>query len=308
MSWPKLDEDGRGSWCDAEHGAEVFEEIRTRKEKWKMCTPIMLTDVIKIADVKQYKLHLACANEERTHPLNEYAADRNEWVRWNEWRGEKNDWTLPYIFSFIEYFPIANTYLFGGIFSVKERLPNRYVLQEVESFSKWEGRLICRFQRDQVLRGRAYRLESLMDSLEVHSILPERYNGERFCGYHMVNHSFAALRPILLREKQDWKSSLVAVKGVYLVLDTSNGKPYVGSAYGDAGIWSRLSCYINTGHGWNDGLVKTIKEKGVEYALENFKFSILDVFAFNTSDGEILAREAHWKNVMLSRQYGYNMN
>ena len=73
----------------------------------------------------------------------------------------------------------------------------------------------------------------------------------------------------------------------------SNGKTYVGSANGDAGIWSKLSCYVNTGHGWNDELVRTITEKGFDYALANFKFSILEVFAFNTPDSVILVRESH---------------
>lgn len=116
------------------------------------------------------------------------------------------------------------------------------------------------------------------------------------------------LKAIIQKEKQDWKASLTAVKGVYLIIDTHNGKSYIGSAYGDAGIWSRLCCYVNTGHGWNDELVKTITEKGIDYALANFKFSVLEVFSFNTSDDVILNREKHWKNVMLSRKFGYNKN
>jgi hypothetical protein len=97
-------------------------------------------------------------------------------------------------------------------------------------------------------------------------------------------------------------------KGVYLITDTKNGKSYVGSAYGDAGIWNRLCCYIGTGHGGNDGLVELIREKGVEYALSNFRFSLLEVCNFNTPDEIILAREAHWKSVLLSREFGYNRN
>lgn len=273
-----------------------------------MTTSIKLSDIIHIDDPTQYKLHLACANPDGVHPLNEYVADRSNWIGWNEWRGDKNDWNRPYIFSFIDFYPISNAYLFGGVFEVKERLSDRYVIQEVESFAKWEGRLVCRFYRYQGLRGRAFLLEGQIDSFEVLQVLPERYDGERFCGYESINHAFSVLRPILLSEKQDWKASLMAVKGVYLIMDTSNGKTYVGSAYGDAGIWSRLACYINTGHGWNDELVKTINEKGFDYALANFKFSILEVFAFNTPDDVILARESHWKNVMLSRQFGYNKN
>lgn len=273
-----------------------------------MTTAIKLSDIIQIDDPNQYKLHLACANQDGVHPLNEYIADRSNWLRWNEYRKGKDIWTRPYIFSFIEFYPISNAYLFGGVFEIKDRLPDHYVIQEVESYAKWEGRLVCRFYRYQGMRGRAFHLAKHLNSFEIIQLLPERYDGERFCGYESINHGFSILRPIFLSEKQDWKASLMAVKGIYLIMDTSNGKTYVGSAYGDAGIWSRLSCYINTGHGWNDELMNTINKKGLNYALENFKFSILEVFAFNTPDDVILGRESHWKNVMLSRKFGYNKN
>ena len=273
-----------------------------------MNAPIKLTDLISIQNPDQYKLHLACANEDGIHPLNEYIIDRKNWIGWNEWRGGKDQWTRKYVFSFIEFFPIANAYLFGGVFEVKERLDDKYILEEVPDFEKWEGRLICKFHRYQGLRGRAFYLETLLDSFEVLQILPEKYEGERFCGYENINHPFAVLRAIIQKEKQDWKASLTAVKGVYLIIDTENGKTYIGSAYGDAGIWSRLECYVNTGHGWNDELVKTIEEKGIDYALRNFKFSVLEVFAFNTADEVILNRESHWKSVMLTRIFGYNKN
>jgi len=269
---------------------------------------IKLTDLMKIDHPNQYKLHLACTSPDGTHPLNDYVIDKNNWRDWNEWRGRKNQWTRKYIFSFIEFYPISNTWLFGGVFEVKERLPDRYILEEIPDFDKFEGRLICKFYRYKGLRGRAFNLESYIDSFEVLQILPEKYEGERFCGYENINHSFAVLRSIIQREKQDWKISLSAVKGVYLILDTVNGKTYVGSAYGDAGIWSRLTSYVTTGHGWNDELVKTIKEKSIDYALKNFKFTILEIFTFNTSDEVIRNRESHWKNVLSSRQFGYNKN
>ncbi len=66
-----------------------------------MTVPIKLIDLIPIEHPVQYKLHLACANEDGVHPLNEYMADRNNWIGWNEWRGAKNQWTRKYIFSFI---------------------------------------------------------------------------------------------------------------------------------------------------------------------------------------------------------------
>jgi hypothetical protein len=273
-----------------------------------MNEPIRLTDLIPIADPTQYKLHLACANEEGDHPLDDYIINNDNWIGWNEWRGKKDEWTRRYIFSFIEFYLISDSYLFGGVFEVMERLSDRYVINKVTAFEKWEGRLVCKFHRYQGLRGRAFFLENYLDTFEVLQILPEKYDGEMFCGYENINHSFGALKAIIGKGKQDWKASLEAVKGVYLIIDAKDGRTYVGSAYGDAGIWSRLGCYLTTGHGWNDELVETITEKGIDYALANFKFSLLEVFAYNTADEVILKRESHWKNVMLSRTFGYNKN
>ena len=93
-----------------------------------------------------------------------------------------------------------------------------------------------------------------------------------------------------------------------MIIDKENGKTYVGSAYGTQGIWARLSCYVYTGDGGNDELLNVINIKGKDYAMRNFKFSILEVFAFNTPDEVILQREAYWKNVLISREFGYNRN
>ena len=269
---------------------------------------LKLTELLTIPNPEQFKLHLSASSEDE-HPLNAYVRDRDAWHGWNRWRDpRKNDWTRPYIFSFIEFYPVTGSYLFGGAFEVLERHSDRYEIQEIEEYAKWEGRLVCSFHRYRGMRGRAFYLENYLDQFTVHQLLPERYDGESFCGYEAINHRFSELQPLLHAEKADWKASLIAVKGVYLIIDCSNGKSYVGSAYGGHGIWSRLNCYINTGHGWNDDLVRTIKREGHDYALQNFKFSILEVFTTNTPDDVILNRESHWKNVMLSRQFGYNKN
>jgi hypothetical protein len=94
-----------------------------------------------------------------------------------------------------------------------------------------------------------------------------------------------------------------------LSLDKSNGKNYVGFAYGDSGIWSRWSCYIGTAHGDNDELTKLIKKEGFEYAIQNFKLSLLEYRSMKTDDKVIINRESYWKEVFLSRgEFGYNLN
>ena len=85
-------------------------------------------------------------------------------------------------------------------------------------------------------------------------------------------------------------------------------KQYISLAYGDAGIWSRWACYIGTGHGWNDELVKLVQANGLDYARKNFRFSILEVMNKSTPDEVVLEREAHWKRALLTREHGYNKN
>jgi hypothetical protein len=82
---------------------------------------------------------------------------------------------------------------------------------------------------------------------------------------------------------------------------------YVGSAYGGDGIWQRWTAYVKTGHGGNKEIKALLKQKGANYAW-NFQFSILEVTDLNANEDHAIKREAHWKKVLLSREFGYNKN
>lgn len=269
---------------------------------------IKIKDILKTDDPAQYKLHLACRNEDWVRPLDEYVTDYKKWLDWNKWRGNRNDWTRDFIFSLMEFYPRANSWLFGGVFKVLERHEGDYILEEVEEFKKFTGRLLFSFHRYQGMRGRAYYLEKYIEKFEVVEIFSEPYRGERFPGYENICHDFNVLETIFKSERTDWKAALSSVKGIYLISDKCNGKQYIGSAYGGEGIWSRWACYIGTGHGWNDELTKVIEEKKFRYARENFRFSILEIMTMMTSDDEVISRESHWKNSLLTREHGYNKN
>ncbi len=210
---------------------------------------IRLTDVLTITDPTQFKLHLATRNEDWVNPLDEYVADRQNWVGWNESRGRRNDWTRPFIFSLMQFYPQKNRYLFGGVFKILARDVEKYSLESVTDYEKYEGRLLVTFARYQGMMGRAFNLESYIDQFEVSEIFPMRYSGEAFCGYSNIEHDFGLLESIFKNERHDWKVALSAIKGIYVIFDKSNGRKYVGSAYGEAGIWARWACYIGTGHG-----------------------------------------------------------
>jgi len=271
---------------------------------------IALDDILCITAPTEYKLHLASQAEDGTHPLDEYVMDPANWKGWNEYRGKKNEWNRPRVLSFMEFYPKADAWLFGGVWEVVKRHAKRYELALVKDFNKYVGRLIVSFHRYQGMRGRAFKLDTYYDQMTVAEMLPEPYAGESFPGLENINHDFSALAGIFKRQRKDWKAALSSVKGIYLIVDTSNGKKYVGSAYAQAGFWSRWACYIGTGHGWNDELVKLIKQKGQTYALKNFRLSVLEYMAKATPKDLILEREAHWKRALFTRknEHGYNAN
>ncbi len=60
-------------------------------------------------------------------------------------------------------------------------------------------------------------------------------------------------------------------------------------------------------HGNNLDLRDLLKVMGDTHA-KSFQFSILEICDPLTTNDEVLRREAHWKNALLSRRFGYNSN
>ena len=270
---------------------------------------IKLTNILTFDNPENYKVHLANWNGKH-QPLNVFVSSLDEWKTWNEWRGEKDEFNRQFIFSLIDFYHEEDMWLFAGCYEVVERFEKRYdfgyKVELTDQFAPFIGRLKIKWNRS--ARAKSRKLEGLIEELAVSEILPQKYTGEVFCGYENINHDFHILESIFRFGKQDWKAALANVKGVYLITDKDNGKKYVGSAYGESGLWSRWACYMETGHGYNDDLTKLIGEKGLDYARENFQFSLLEYRSMKTDDDDIIAREAWWKKALLSREFGYNNN
>ena len=265
-------------------------------------------------EMKKFKVHLAAYNGHE-HPLDVFARDRDEWKFWNEWRGGKDDFNREYILGLIPDYHKTDRYVFGGIFRVIERYDDwqeteiGYKVELTNQFDSLIGRLVVGFSRYQGLRGRAFLLENFMDSMSIVEILENPYEVEDFPGYDNVKVDFSSLELLVHNQKTDWRVALENVKGIYLIVDKSNGKKYVGSAYGDSGIWSRWCTYINTGHGYNDELIELIEKNGIDYARKFFQFAILELRSMKTDDDTIIRRESFWKEVLLTRgDFGYNKN
>ena len=272
--------------------------------------PLPLSTLLPLANPKNYKVHLAGWNGIK-HPLDVFVNDRTEWDSWNSWRSEKDQFNRDYILSLIDFYPQPGTWLFGGIYRVISRSPasqqHSYVIDRCPDFDELVGRLKIEFARSG--RARSVKLENYFEKMSIAELLREPYSGEQFPGYESINHDFSALETVFRTNRPDWKAALSNVKGVYLISDKRNGKKYVGSAYGGTGIWSRWSCYIGTGHGWNDELTRLIDHEGIDYARENFRIALLEYRPAKTDDAAIIQRECFWKEALLSRApHGYNKN
>lgn len=175
-----------------------------------------------------------------------------------------------------------------------------YEYGTLEKYEKYFGRLIIRFKNSSQNMIRTG--NSVIDKCEVAEILPDIYDNDIFPGYDRVNISWHTLSRVV--RKKSWKTALRNQKGVYLITDSFNGKMYVGSAYGDEMILNRWKSYVRTGHGDN----KNLRKLGFDHIKEYFRFSILDIFNSTTDKQIILERESWWKEILLSREFGYNMN
>lgn len=175
-----------------------------------------------------------------------------------------------------------------------------YEYESLPNYDKYLGRIIVKYKNTS--QNMIRNAKSVLEECELSQILPDAFDNDIFPGYDKVNVSWTELSRVI--EKEGWKTALQNQKGVYLIMDKSTGKKYVGSAYGDNMILGRWLSYIKTGHGGNVGL----KSLTFDYIKENFIYSILDIYKSTTDDQTIIERENWWKDVLQSRKFGYNEN
>lgn len=267
---------------------------------------ILLKDIWPFEKPHEVKVHFARWNEE-AQPLEVFVRDHQEWQGWQEYRPKRNEFNRPYIFSLMQFYHETDAWLFGGLFQVLARHADRYEVALLDKGSGFIGRLKLR----SAYRGRSTRVnfENHYEGFEILEILREPYTGRQFPGYEDIDLSFEELEALVRNNRADWKAALENIKGIYLISDTATGKRYVGSAYSDQGIWSRWCAYVASGHGGNVELRALVSDPTLDYCRANFRFALLEHRASRTPDEVILAREAFWKRILMTRgTQGLNRN
>lgn len=269
-----------------------------------------LIDLIEMAnvDLGNYKIHCAIDNKRGDwRPLDAYFAGNFEW---GQARQTKCNFQCDSVVSLIN---LSNSqrWLFVGAYAVHGFKPGSdfngfiYDLERILGLEHLDGRAIIDFPK--TFRASYLVGESHRQNLLVSAIREERMSIADFPGFNGVRLSFEMLESIFRQDHASWKAGLANVSGVYLVTDMESGLQYVGSAYGGVGLWQRWAVYVKTGHGGNKELRNILKKHGDQHRY-NFQFALLEVCDINASAEFVIGRENHWKQVLMTREFGLNSN
>lgn len=176
----------------------------------------------------------------------------------------------------------------------QDKVPRIYYdLEEIPEFQSYRKRLIVQW--------RSTRGWHQKKDLDIYELLPATVV-TLFPGYQEVLLRHDELKAIFAdpRAHRDWQAALKANAGIYRIVDLSDGKIYIGSAYGRGGLWGRWQNYANTGHGGN----KLLKGRDAK----NFQWSVVRTVSTAMSQRDVIRIEGLEKDKHGSRAVGLNGN
>lgn len=292
---------------------------------------IKLNDILKLENsvLEKTKIRLLIPDGSNDwNPLKIFKDDPDELLSDCFWvnREEKDKWNYDFevgsiVIGLARLDATEHTWLITGIAEVTKQKNNKgsdviknqvgYEYERISNYDNIMGRVIVKYhnrvnQTIQFANSKFPKNNNMkvIDCCEVVQILPGRFDDDIFPGYDKVDLSWEDLVRII--KKDTWKTAFQNQKGVYLITDISNGKRYVGSAYGKDMILGRWRDYVHNGHGGNE----ILKDLKLDYIKKYFRYSILEIFKSTIDDESIIEREGWWKKILLSRNcnYGYNKN
>ena len=272
---------------------------------------IKLNDILNISEQNQRKFKVKFNNWTGENPIQTYLRDEEIINNYNLfWRTNKRYFNVgDIVINFIKI--DNNKWLLTTIKEVSKELfvtgGQNYEGIELKEYSALFGRLIIRYRKES--RGSVLKYTTCKEKLVIEQLLSDSFGGEEFPGYDNISLSYKELELILRLRKKDWITALENQKAVYLITDKQNGKLYVGSATSNYGmLLQRWQSYVDNGHGGNKELRILVEKQGLNYVKENFQYSVLENYNGKIDDKFVLKRESWWKEVLKSREHGYNAN
>ena len=175
-----------------------------------------------------------------------------------------------------------------------------YEMEEVAGFEALVEKVIVGWKSE---RSWHQYISNDMPVIEIHQGL----HYQQFKDYFDFILEFKELQEIVNNKYKEWKLMLSATKGVYLISDTKTGKLYVGSAYGEEGIWGRWSNYVKTNGTGGNKQLKALVAGDKDYAF-NFRFSILMLLPKTITPDQAIEKELLLKKKLGTNSFGLNNN
>jgi hypothetical protein len=152
-------------------------------------------------------------------------------------------------------------------------------------YKKWQGKLVIEWPPPPI---RWSRFASNAE-FPIHAILEDSVLHEAMPDWKDCIWSWVELNTL----PHKWRESLRQWRGIYYIFDRSDGKGYVGAAYGADNILGRWEHYEEFGHGGNVLLLKR--------SPENLIFSILERVSPDMDQRDVIVLESNWKERLHTR-------
>jgi hypothetical protein len=278
---------------------------------------IKLNDLLKLTpeELKRTKVRF-CQDNHEENPIDIFKKNPQELLNWHYWNSQS--YKVGQLTIGVVKMNDDNWLLFTvGKVTKDLKLDHRGVGYEYETlgyveekgidYSDFYGRVIISYHKS--MMSQFPNADTVIDKFIVKEILPSLFTGFDFPGYENVSLTYNELETIINGNYPSYKNALEHQQAVYVLTDTNTGKLYVGSATSKSQqLLARWKGYITTFHNGNKDLKELFEKEGPDYFKKYFKFSIIENFNSNVDYNYIINRESYWKNVLDTRNHGYNRN
>lgn len=160
-----------------------------------------------------------------------------------------------------------------------------FELALTEIYAQWKGKLVVGWPPPE----RSWWRQSHRNDFPVLAILEDSALDAEMPDWSRINLSSGELALLPSR----WRTTLSQWRGVYFIYDKSDGKGYVGSAYGLNNLLGRWQNYAASGHGGN----RLLRERNPK----NFQFTILQRVSPDMDADDVIRLESSWKERLHTR-------
>jgi hypothetical protein len=175
-------------------------------------------------------------------------------------------------------------------FTVEERSSMVWFdLALTDIYASWKGKLIVSWPPP----GLAWWRRAHKNEIPIHAILEDSALDAAMPKWNAIDLTWEELGVLPTR----WKSVLSQWRGIYYIFDTSDGKGYVGSAYGEKNLLGRWLKYAYSGDG--DNILLRQRDP------RNFRFTILERVSPDMKPKDVVELETSWKQQLHTRNKPY---